>query len=77
MMLSLCIQIDTFGTEDALCRARVASCVVARIALAERIVVDLDTRRVQVEGATCLLVEALLTQFLCWRVTIESVLIKL
>lgn len=57
-------QTTTFGAEDPRGGARVTGLVVAGVALAVRVVVDLHTRRVRVEGLARFAVEALLTQFL-------------
>lgn len=54
----------TLGTEDAVSGARVARAVVARLALAVGVVVDLHAGRVRVESTTRLPVEALLAQLL-------------
>lgn len=58
----------TFCAEVARHRARVRGAVVARLALAVRVVVDLDAGRVRVERAARRPVETLLAELLRWNV---------
>lgn len=66
-MITLNCAVGTFSAEHSLRGAGVAGAVVASVALAEGVVVDLHAGGVGVEGATRLAVEALLAQLLRWN----------
>lgn len=59
--------VGTFSAEYPLRGSGVAGLVVAGVALAVRVVVDLHAGRMRVERVARLLVEALLSQLFCWN----------